>query len=161
MEIRKTVLDDLDRVMEIYDDARRYMRENGNSEQWGNGYPGMDLIKRDISEGKSYVCVDDNQIAGVFYFNIGPDPTYHNIYEGAWINDEPYGVVHRIASGNRKKGVASFCLNWCLDKWPNIRIDTHKDNIVMQSFLNKMGFIKCGIIYLEDGGERIAYQKVV
>ena len=85
--------------------------------------------------------MDDNQIAGVFYFNIGPDPTYHNIYEGAWINDEPYGVVHRIASGNRKKGVASFCLNWCLDKWPNIRIDTHRDNIVMQSFLNKMGRI--------------------
>ncbi|NLO10532.1 MAG: GNAT family N-acetyltransferase [Clostridiales bacterium] len=161
MEIRKTAIDDLDKVMEIYDDARNHMRENGNLNQWINGYPDIELIKKDIINEKSYVCVDGNQIEAVFYFTIGPDPTYLNIYEGDWINDDPYGVVHRIASGNRKKGVASYCLNWCYDKWPNIRIDTHKDNIIMQNFLDKNGFMKCGIIYLEDGAERIAYQKVI
>lgn len=31
MEIRRTVIDDLDKVMEIYDDARRFMRDNGNA----------------------------------------------------------------------------------------------------------------------------------
>ncbi len=159
MDIRQTILDDLDKAMEIYDDARKHMRENGNPNQWGGGYPNIELIKQDIYDEKSYVCVEDNQILAVFYFNIGSDPTYLNIYQGSWINDEPYGVVHRIASGNRKKGVASFCLNWCLDKWPNIRIDTHEDNIIMQNFLTKNGFNKCGIIYLEDGAERIAYQK--
>lgn len=160
MEIRQTVLDDLDKVMEIYKDARLYMRENGNPNQWGDDYPGIDLIRQDISEGKSYVCVEDNQVVGVFFFNIGPDPTYHIIYEGSWLNDEPYGVIHRIASGSHKRGVASFCLKWCYDKWPNIRIDTHQDNIVMQNFLNKNGFSRCGIIHLENGAERIAYQKV-
>ena len=161
MEIRQKILDDLDRVMEIYQDARGYMRENGNLNQWINGYPGIELIKQDILAEKSYVCLDGNQIVGVFYFNIGPDPTYHVIYEGSWINDKPYAVVHRIASGSRKKGVASFCLNWCYDKWPNIRIDTHRDNVIMQNFLIKNGFSRCGIIYLEDGAERIAYQKVI
>ena len=58
MEIRRTVMDDLDRVMEIYDDARSYMRVNGNPNQWGDGYPSIELIKKDISEEKSYVCVD-------------------------------------------------------------------------------------------------------
>lgn len=160
MEIRKTVLGDFNKVMEIYENARQYMRENGNANQWGNGYPSAALIQEDIKEEKSYVCVDEGQIVGVFYFNIGPDPTYLNIYEGEWIKEGHYGVVHRIASASRKKGVASYCLDWSMDKCPNIRIDTHKDNIVMQNFLAKNGFIRCGIIYLENGAERIAYQKV-
>ncbi len=154
-------MDDLDRVMEIYDDARSYMRVNGNPNQWGDGYPSIELIKKDISEEKSYVCVDKNQILGVFYYSIGLDSTYLNIYEGTWLSENSYSVVHRIASRSHKKGVASFCLNWCLNNWPNIRIDTHKDNIIMQKFLIKNGFIRCGIIYLEDGSERIAYQKVL
>ncbi len=160
MEISRTVIDDLDKVMEIYDDARRFMRDNGNANQWINGYPNIELIKQDIYEEKSYVCVDGNEILGVFYFSIGPDPTYLNIYEGDWLTDAPYGVVHRIASSGRQKGVASYCLNWCFDKCPNIKIDTHKDNIIMQNLLMKNGFTRCGIIYLEDGAERIAYQKV-
>jgi hypothetical protein len=160
VDIRKTTIDDLDKVMEIYDDARNHMRENGNPNQWINGYPNIELIKKDIIDEKSYVCVDSNQIEAVFYFTKGPDPTYLTIYEGKWINNDPYGVVHRIASGNRKKGVASYCLNWCYNKWPNIRIDTHKDNVIMQNFLIRNGFSRCGLIYLEDGAERIAYQKV-
>ena len=41
----------------------------------------------------------------------------------------------------------------------SIRIDTHKDNIPMQRALAKHGFIKCGIIHLANGDERIAFQK--
>lgn len=160
MKIRNTNIDDLDIVMEIYDKARSYMRENGNPHQWVNGHPSIELIKRDIAEGKSYVCIDDKQITGVFFFNIGPDPTYMSIYEGSWIKEGEYGVVHRIASASHKKGVASYCLNWALDKCGNVRIDTHRDNFIMQNLLTKNGFIKCGIIYLEDGAERIAYQKI-
>lgn len=160
MLIRKTEYKDLDKVMEIYDDAKKFMRENGNPYQWGDNYPERELIMQDIADGKSYVCIDDGEIVGVFYFDMGPDPTYIKIYQGSWINDEPYGVIHRIASARRKKGVASFCLDWCFKKWPNIRIDTHKDNLIMQNFLKKHGFKRCGIIYLMDGSERLAYQKI-
>ncbi len=161
MEIRKTVMGDLDRVMEIYDDARKHMRENGNTNQWVDGYPYVELINQDIIDENSYVCVDDNRIVGVFYYSIGPDATYLKIYEGSWVNNDSYSVIHRIASGSRQKGVASFCLDWCFNKWPNIRIDTHRDNTIMQKFLKKNKFSRCGIIYLEDGAERIAYQKVI
>lgn len=159
MVIRKTEVKDLDKVMKIYDNARKFMKENGNLHQWGDNYPNKELIIKDISEGNSYVCIDSGKIVGVFYFCIGSDPTYLTIYQGSWINDKPYGVIHRIASASRKKGVASYCLNWCFERWPNIRIDTHRDNIIMQNFLNKHGFTQCGIIYLEDGSERLAYQK--
>ncbi|MDF2942343.1 MAG: hypothetical protein K0S01_1201 [Herbinix sp.] len=159
MEIRNTVLADMDNVMEIYEKARQYMRDNGNPNQWINGYPSVELIEGDINDNSSYVCIDDKQIVGVFRFTLGTDPTYINIYEGKWINEEPYGVVHRIASSSHKKGVASYCLNWCLEKCENIKIDTHRDNSIMQRLLEKNGFEKCGIIFLEDGAERLAFQK--
>lgn len=161
MEIRNTVLSDIDKVMEIYEHASQYMRDNKNPNQWIKGYPSIDLITKDIHEQSSYVCIDDNQIVGVFRFTLGTDPTYINIYEGTWLNEEPYGVIHRIASAGHKKGTASYCLNWCLEKCYNIRIDTHRDNFIMQNLLMKNGFSKCGIIYLEDNAERIAYQKVI
>jgi hypothetical protein len=161
MEIRNTVLTDIDNVMEIYDKARQYMRDNGNLNQWINGYPNIELITGDINNKSSYVCLDNNQITGVFRFTLGIDPTYIKIYEGKWMNEEPYGVIHRIACASHKKGVASYCLNWCLEKGKNIKIDTHRDNVIMQNLLLKNGFSKCGIVYLEDGAERLAFQKCI
>lgn len=147
--------------MGIYDNARLFMKQNGNPNQWVNGYPGLDLIKNDIFNGISYICIDGGQIVGVFTFIQDIDPTYLQIYNGEWLNDEPYGVVHRIASSHCIKGVASYCLNWCLDKCKNLRIDTHRDNVIMQNLLSKNNFVQCGIIYLKDGSERLAYQKIV
>lgn len=159
MEIRHTSLQDLNTVMTIYDHARQYMREHGNYNQWINGYPDIELIKTDIAEKRSYVCTEEEQVVGVFCFTIGIDPTYQTIYEGAWLNERPYAVIHRIASASHKKGVASYCLAWCFEQYPNIRIDTHDDNYVMQCFLSKNGYTKCGIIYLESGAPRVAYHK--
>jgi RimJ/RimL family protein N-acetyltransferase len=161
MEIRNTVLSDMSHVMEIYDKARQYMRDNGNQNQWINGYPSIELVTGDINDKSSYVCLEDDQIVGVFRFTLGIDPTYIKIYEGAWMKDEPYGVVHRIASASHKKGVASYCLNWCLEQCGNIKIDTHEDNVIMQKLLLKNGYSYCGIIYLEDGAKRLAFQKCI
>ncbi|MDF2542912.1 MAG: Acetyltransferase, family [Herbinix sp.] len=159
MNIRKTEGKDLDQVMSIYESARQYMRENGNPNQWMNGYPSRELIQEDMKKQCSYVCLDEDEIVGVFRFTKGVDPTYIHIYEGNWLNNEPYGVVHRIASAHRKKGVASYCLQWCQEQCNNVRIDTHRNNTSMQNLLLKNGFHYCGIIYLEDGDERLAYQK--
>ena len=103
--------------------------------------------------------MDDDRIRATFYFSPEPDPTYSYI-EGAWINQEPYGVIHRIAVAQNGKGVAATCFDFALSHCPNLRIDTHEDNIPMRRCLAKNGFSRCGIIYLEDGDTRIAYQKV-
>lgn len=161
MEIRHTDLSDIVKVMEIYEQARQYMREQGNPNQWMNGYPDVKLVAKDINDDCSYVCLENDQIVGVFRFTQETDPTYNKIYEGKWINEEPYGVIHRIASASHRKGVAKCCLNWCLNQCRNIRIDTHRDNLAMQSFLKKNGFEQCGIIYLANGEERLAFQRTV
>ena len=71
----------------------------------------------------------------------------------------PYGTIHRIAAGGAGKGIFRECLAYCLARIPNIRIDTHRDNAAMRHLLERHGFRECGIIYVEDGSPRIAYQK--
>lgn len=161
MIIRPTELKDLPLVMGIYEYARSFMRANGNATQWVNGYPSEELIRQEIEDNHSFVCIgEQGEIAGTFCFILGDDPTYRQIYEGAWLNDAPYGVIHRMATNGKRKGVADACFDWCMEKSDNIRVDTHKDNLVMQHILEKRGFRRCGIIYVRDGTERIAYQRL-
>lgn len=160
MEIRKTRIDELDKVMDIYARARRFMAEHENPTQWGNNKPSREQIEQDILAGKSHVCVENEEVAAVFYFAHETDSTYQHIYEGKWLNDEEYSVVHRIASAGTVKGAGSFCMNWACGQSHNVKIDTHKDNYVMQNMLKKCGFSHCGTIYLEDGEPRLAFQRV-
>ncbi len=160
MLIRKTKTDEIPRLMEIYKYAQEFMKANGNETQWGNTYPSLELIQADVRKGASYVCIHENEIVGTFYYAVEEDKTYETIYDGAWKNDNEYAVVHRVAVQKHGIGVASFCLNWAYENHPNVKIDTHKNNIAMQKTLEKNGFSYCGIIHLEDGSTRIAYQRV-
>jgi RimJ/RimL family protein N-acetyltransferase len=160
MEIRKSNQSDLEDILILYQQAREFMKDHGNPNQWGNHYPEASVIEEDIAKGRGYVCMDEGQAVGTFMFAVGADETYANIYQGEWLSDEPYAVIHRITASAEKRGVATFCLNWCFNQYQNLRIDTHRDNIPMQNLLKKNGFIPCGIIYLKNGDERIAFQKV-
>lgn len=159
MKIRKAVMGEIDLLMEKYRDARRFMREHGNPDQWGNNYPPRKIVEKDVQEGNCYVCEEEGRIVGVFYYRKGRDADYAVIEEGQWLSDAPYGVVHRIVSDGTVKGTASFCLSWAFGQCGNLRIDTHRDNKVMQKLLRKNGFSYCGLIHIEDGSERLAYQK--
>ena len=163
MEIRRSAEADLDRIMEIYAHARRFMAEHGNPDQWGpTNWPPQALIRQDIAQGRSYVCVDEGRIVGTFFFLCGRDVevTYALITEGTWLDDSPYGVIHRIASDGTRKGVGAFCLSWAYERCPHLRIDTHRDNRIMQNLLGKLGFVHCGTIYVhEDRSPRLAYEK--
>ena len=159
LSIRKTTAGDLADVLSVYESARSFMRENGNETQWQGGYPDEELIAADIRQGYSYVCLDQDRIVGVFSLIPGEDPTYGVIVGGQWLNDHPYATVHRIAVSGGRRGAATFCMDWCFDKYRNIRVDTHRDNLPMQKLLIKKGYTYCGIIYVADGSERLAYQK--
>ena len=165
MEIRTATIQDLDRIMEIYAMAREFMAQTGNPNQWGpTAWPPESLVRNDIARAKSHVCERGGRIVGVFFFDCGTDiePTYAHIEDGAWIGDEHYGVVHRVASDGSVKGVGTACITWALGQCGHLRIDTHGDNIVMQRLLEKLGFTHCGTIYVEeDDFPRMAYEKIV
>ena len=163
MEIRKSTPEDFERIMAIYAHARAFMAAHGNPNQWGpTNWPPEDLIRRDIACGDSYVCVHEGRTVGVFYFIQGRDiePTYARIVDGAWKDDSPYGVMHRIAADGSVRGVGAACIKWAFDQCGHLRIDTHGDNVVMQRLLEKMGFERRGTIFVrEDNDPRIAYEK--
>lgn len=162
IHIRKATPADLSRMMELFEEGKGIMRRSGNLKQWTGGYPPEAQIRREIAEGKSFVCMDDEgSVVGTFAFIVGKDPTYTHIYEGAWTDDtRTYGTIHRLASTPDSHGVAAACFDWCYRQVPNLRADTHRDNRILQHLLAKHGFHYCGIIYLLNGDERLAYQKI-
>ena len=160
MLIRKTLGSDLPKIAQIYENAKRFMRDSGNPNQWNDGRPNIDTAREDMERGVGYVAEELGEVVAVFMFSEGADPTYARIYDGAWLSDEPYGVIHRIAVAEQGRGIIDFCINWCFSRCQNLRIDTHRDNIPMQRALAKRGFEYCGIIHLANGDERLAYQKI-
>ena len=159
MYIRLATIDDIDEIMRIYDTARETMRASGNRSQWVNGYPKREMIEDDIARRVSYVIEgDDGTPHAVFMFSVGQDPTYTLIEDGNWLDDEPYGVVHRIGSDGVIPRVLAKTVDYCLGIVDNIRIDTHADNVIMHHVLAKNGFERCGTIFCHDGSPRVAYQ---
>ena len=160
--IRKSTLADLPTILNLRDQAREIMRSYGNTFQWPDGYPRDDMFQKDIELGGSYVMLDEKgTIVGTFALLPSPEVTYLKIYNGQWLNDEPYHVIHRIASTPGSHGVLDALLDYCESKVDNIRIDTHEANIIMRKGLEKHGYQYCGIIYLLNGDERLAFHKVI
>lgn len=159
MKIRTAKTEDLPAIETVYAAARAYMAASGNPHQWGDsGYPRRGLLEDDIQKGHLYVIEEDGRVHAVFAFIHGDDPTYAVIEDGAWLNGRPYGAIHRIASDGQIKGMFTRAFDFCRQRADEIRIDTHHDNKTMQHVILKHGFTRCGIIHLENGDPRIAYQ---
>ncbi len=219
--IRPAVPADIPRVMEIYAEAREFMRRNGNPGQWIDGYPQEEVVRRDLADGHLFVGIGSDEVGeahrhqgearfdrpaegilgagdlvsghpassqprpaipqasvlassssapasdpvqpilGVFCHRPGPEPNYARIEDGTWPDDKSYYVLHRIASAPGVHGFAAFAMDWCLQRHPVLRVDTHQDNRPMLHLLSKIGFVRCGIIHVENGTPRIAFQKEV
>ena len=155
--IRKAETEELNRILEIYQIARKFMMDHGNPTQWGTEHPSKELLENDLKQGNLYVITENNIVHGVFAFVIGEDETYSKI-DGGWKNSSPYGTIHRIAGDGIGKGIFAQCLEFCLKKIGHLRIDTHQNNLLMQHLIEKNGFERCGIIYVRDGSPRIAYE---
>lgn len=159
VKFRKGTPNDLPRILEICDSARRFMRSRGNLTQWVNGYPSKEVILRDMSAGNNYVGEDESgEIIVTFAFIVGDDPTYAEITGGRWLNQNPYGTIHRMASSGKQSGMLEAAVDFCFQQTSDIRLDTHKDNTPMLQAARRLGFIHCGVIICQDGTPREAFQ---
>ena len=159
--IREAKPEDMAKIMQVMEAAKKIMRSSGNMYQWGDGYPSEAVITNDMEKHGGFVIEEAGRIVGYFAFLPSPEPTYSKIYNGEWLDDvKPYHVVHRIASYPDVHGIFSDIMDFCFSRDANIRIDTHKDNLIMQHNIEKHGFTYCGIIYLANGDERLSYQKL-
>lgn len=167
MKIRQTKTEDIQRILEIFDYGRRVQLETGNLNQWRKGHPSRELVMADMASGSSYVCVVDEldetnlpvgTILATFAAIEGEDPTYGRVEGGSWLNDAPYVTIHRISTSGQIKGIGQHCVQWVINHYDNIKIDTHYLNQPMIHVIEKLGFRYCGIIYISDGTARNAYQ---
>ena len=158
--IRKAIERDLLEIKSIVAKARELMKASGNVNQWVDGYPSIDVLLSDIRSGNAYLLLRENKAVAYFAMIDGPEPTYNLITKGSWLNDDSYGVLHRVASNGEAKGVFKEILLYASEHYSNIRIDTHHDNKIMQRLLEQNGFVYCGIIFLGDGSPRLAYQRI-
>ena len=166
--IREAKPTDITDIMQVMEAAKKIMRSSGNMHQWADSYPSEAVIISDMEKHGGYVIEEGDgedqstgRIVGYFAFLPSPEPTYSKIYDGQWTDDTlPYHVIHRIASYPDVHGIFSDVMDFCFSHDVNIRIDTHKDNRIMQHNIEKHGFSYCGIIYLANGDERMAYQRL-
>ena len=157
MNIRNATQADIQGVLKIYETARSYMKDTGNPHQWADFYPPTDLVMRDLEGGNLFVMEDGAELCGVFAFFPEGDAIYDTI-NGEWLNSLPHAAIHRVASAGTRKGILAACVEYCLTRANNLKIDTYKDNAVMQHQLKKCGFVPCGTVCVPSLGEFIAFQ---
>lgn len=166
MIIRKTEEKDVEQVLALFDDARSVMHASGIP-QWTGVYPGRADVLKDIADGSSYVLVtDEGDTAATVCIRFEKDPNYA-VIEGAWPDDEPYAVIHRIAVGSRwkRQGLAakliSYASSLAVERHVDeLRIDTHEKNLPMRGLVGSQGFVFCGTVHmLSDGTPRMAFSR--
>ena len=167
MEFRKAIEADLHSIINIINQAQSYFKERG-IDQWQNNYPNSETVKNDIKNENGYVLLKDNIIIGTVVASFDLDKNYDSIYDGKWMSNHKYVVIHRLAVDSSYKGLglSSVIINNIVkislgNGIYSIKVDTHRENISMQKLLRKNGFQYCGIIYLGDKSERIAFEKVL
>ncbi|MDO5713756.1 MAG: GNAT family N-acetyltransferase [Tissierellia bacterium] len=164
MKIRLGRKNDERKILELYTQGKNWFRKFG-IDQWLDGYPNEESFLEDIKEKHLYLWEDDEVMAtGVLMTK--QEPTYKNIYKGKWHFPEPYGTIHRFTVANKWKGqgLGLQCFKDLEEigkekGCKSIRIDTHEDNKCMKRLIEKAGYMYAGIIYLEDGAKRLAYEK--
>ena len=156
--IRKATAEDIPAAMGLFTAAKGIMRSDGNMTQWEDGYPDEKIVRSDIIRGGAHIVEREGKPVGYFALLPSPEPTYSSI-DGKWIDDtSPYFVIHRVASSPQSHGIFKEIIEYALKVSSNLRIDTHRDNRIMRHVIEKAGFTYCGVIRLEDGSERLAFQ---
>ncbi len=170
MHIRQATHTDIDGLLSLFDEARGTIAALG-IDQWQDGYPSREVVFDDIEKGRSFIVDCDGQVGGTFVIVDDGEPTYDRIYDGHWEtgdDNQRYLAIHRVAVAVAKRGcgISTAILDYAAQTasdcgFSSLRIDTHQGNVVMRRMLEKHGFTYCGIIFLQSGAERVAYEKVL
>lgn len=170
MRIRMATKCDINKIMEIINDAKVYLKDQG-LKQWNldDGYPQKEVLLNDINNSNCYVLEEDGFLIATMSIIFEADENYEQIYNGKWLSNDKYASIHRIAIRNThhhlKLGIYMLleAENIVKNKGIySIKIDTHKDNRPMTKTILNAGYTHCGTIILKRTNEdnlRDAYEK--
>lgn len=160
---RKATLEDVQQIWEILEQAI-VRRKNDGSNQWQDGYPNPDVVKKDIEKGSGYVLTEGNSVIGYAAILINDEPAYEEI-QGKWLTNDDFVVVHRLAISENQigKGLAQKIMQFIetvavQNTVFSIKVDTNFDNIPMLKIFEKLGYTYCGEVFFR-GSARKAFEK--
>ena len=157
-DIRQARESDIDTVTAMYDYSRSLMRAAGNMTQWV-GYPTREHVAADVALGASWLVTADGTPVGSFALVPGEEPTYGIIVRGRWMDpSSPYVTLHRMAKATAVHGIAETAFAFAKERHPYLRVDTHESNTAVRHILEQQGFVYSGIVFMDDGTERLAYE---
>ncbi len=168
MKVRLATKDDLGNVMACVKRLKKEYFEVNNIPQWQGEYPSKEIFSADLEAKRLFVMYMGECLIGFASVGFEPEPTYSKIEGGEWACDGKYAVVHRFGINPDWHGMGMGpALMGLADKLcearnvPAIRADTHEQNGAMIHLLEKCGFEKRGVIHLENGDPRIAFEKIL
>ncbi len=141
-------------------------RKNDGSNQWQDGYPNPEVIKKDIEKGYGYILTEGENTIGYCAILINDEPEYLKI-EGNWLTNSDFVVFHRVAIAENYlgKNLSTKIIDFIEDfarknNIKSLKADTNHDNLAMLKIFEKSGFSFCGIVHFR-GSPRRAYEKVL
>lgn len=162
---RKATASEIPEIWTILQQAIIRRKKDG-SDQWQDGYPNPEVVKKDVEAGQGFVLTEGDSIIGYSAVLINDEPEYAKI-KGEWLSNEDFIVVHRVAvlENYLGKGLAKKILEFIEEfalsnNIHSIKADTNFDNIAMLKIFEKSGYKYCGKVYFR-GGERNAFEKVL
>lgn len=142
MKILNTKPEDIDALFEIYDAATLYQREVGKR-NW-NGFE-RPMVAKEISEGRQWKIVEDDQIACVFVL------TYNDPLIWKEADADPAVYIHRIATRPEFRGrsYVKHIVGWVRthaleNNLKFIRMDTANGNDRINNYYFSCGFTDKG-----------------
>lgn len=166
MRVRLATEDDIGDVINLTARVKEEYFEKNGIPQWEGSYPSDADFARDLEAERLFVMYMGECLVGYAAMEVADDPNYEAIEDGGWAKEGPYVVVHRFAINPdwHRMGMGS-ALMALADKLAeargvsSIRCDTHELNAGMNALLLKCGFERRGLIHLESGAPRLAYEK--
>jgi GNAT superfamily N-acetyltransferase len=162
---RKATASEIPAIWEILKQAIARRKKDG-SDQWQDGYPNPEVVRKDIEADHGFVLTERDTIIGYTAILINDEPEYAKI-KGEWLSNTDFVVFHRVAlsEGYLGKGLAKKMLEYIEEFALNnnifsVKADTNFDNIAMLKIFEKSGYKYCGKVYFR-GGERKAFEKVL
>lgn len=159
--------EDIPVVARLFDQARQALAAAG-VDQWQDGYPNGEDVRRDVAAGDGYVIVENHRVVAYACLSFGHEPTYDVIANGSWLGRGEYGFLHRAAvdPDAKGRGLAGELFEELKRQarargMQAVRGDTHRDNQPMQRVMAKAGLAYRGVITLTDGSERLAFEALL
>ena len=164
-KFRKAEITDINTIWELLQRAILRRKEDG-SNQWQDGYPNLDVVKKDVDHGSGFVLTDADIIVGYCAVMVNDEPEYANI-QGKWLTDDDFVAIHRVAISETYlgKGLAKKIMlhveEYAVSNGIfSIKADTNFDNFSMLKVFEKLGYVFCGEVYFRNS-PRKAYEKIL